>query len=282
MSRTPDVRITSAFTVPADVMAGVRRRWPERATGWARQVEHELPQLCARYHAVPRAVMPGRYGFVVAADTPGGGLILRASPDPDADVQARVAWALGELDVSPSLHEIITTDHHTWTVLDEVRPGVPLANADPDVAAIEDLAALLARMTGRPAPVAGMPSIVDWLRGRLDDDALSDLAPGTTVAPAPERRAALSVLDDLSQDAGAALCHADASPWNILSSGTDQWKLVDPRGMSGEVAYDVAVLAIKLTSGLPATTIYRRLAQLANVDAERVRSWALVAAAARV
>ncbi len=33
----------------------------------------------------------------------------------------------------------------------------------------------------------GMPSILDWLRDRLKDDNLTDLRPGTTIAPVNER-----------------------------------------------------------------------------------------------
>jgi streptomycin 6-kinase len=127
-----------------------------------------------------------------------------------------------------------------------------------------------------------MPSIVDWLRDRLEDDHLTELPPGATIAAAEKRCTALNVLDELAYGVTPGLCHGDASTWNILASGQTGWKLIDPRGMSGEPAYDVAVLGSKVARHVPAHDIAPVLASAADVDPERVRAWMLVADAERV
>jgi hypothetical protein len=152
------------YRVPVDVAANVAQRWPSRGSEWFSRVELELPDLCARYDATPRRVLPARYGFVVAADTSYGGLVFRASPGPEAVAQARVAQVLGSLDVGPTVHEIIALTDYTWTVMDEVRPGTPLPQVDPTTVSVEALAEPLAAMVGRPPPAPGMPSIFGWLR----------------------------------------------------------------------------------------------------------------------
>ena len=59
--------------VPANVVSNVRRRWPELSPDWSSCAENELNNLCARYGATVRTVLPARYGFVVAVETAHGG-----------------------------------------------------------------------------------------------------------------------------------------------------------------------------------------------------------------
>jgi streptomycin 6-kinase len=166
--------------------------------------------------------------------------------------------------------------------MDEIRPGTPLPHVDPTTVTIEGLAALLAAMVGQPAPTPSMPSIFDWLRERLEDDELSDLAPGSTIAPRSERTAALRMLGKLATDASPGLCHADASPWNVLAYGDGGWQFIDPRGMSGEAAYDVATLGLKISRDRPVLTITAQLARAGGVDPMRAQAWVTVVNAARV
>jgi streptomycin 6-kinase len=264
------------------VVANIQQRWPDRAHPWASRVEAELRELCTRYKARTLKVLPARYGFVIAADTQHGPIVLRSSPDPHGPEQAAVATALADIGIAPTMHETVVTDHGTWTILDQVRPGTPLAAADPSTITLDALFSPLAAMNGQPASVTGMPSIVDWLRQRLKDDHLADLRPGTTVAPAEQRRAALDVLDDLAHDLIPGLCHGDASLRNILASGQTAWKYIDPRGMSGETAYDVAVLAIRVARLLPIPDVASFVAREAAVDTERVKAWMAVAEIGRV
>lgn len=268
--------------VPADVIRNVQRRWPHVGRDWPAQVQDELHDLCVRYRATPRRVLPSRYGFVVAVDTIHGGLVMRASPDPHAPMQAVTAIALADLDIAPTVHDVLTTATGTWTVLDEVQPGTPLADADLSRVTVEGLAAPLAAMKDRPAPRSDMPSIIDWLRDRLEHHHTTDLRPGAEPARVADRRHAVAILDDLAQDTAPQLCHGDTSPWNILGFGTDHWMLIDPRGMSGEVAYDAGVLALKLSRHRPTALATGLLTDAAGIDPERTHEWIVVADAARV
>ena len=123
--------MTGQFTMPADVMANVRRRWPDVADSWSARVHDEFRTLCEQYDATPRGLLSARYGFVAAVDTADGPLVLRSSPDPHGPHQAAVATALASLNAAPHVHQTINTDHGTWTVLQRVVPGTPLSEADP-------------------------------------------------------------------------------------------------------------------------------------------------------
>ncbi|WP_308036665.1 phosphotransferase [Actinoplanes sp. DH11] len=263
------------------MLANIRRRWPDVADSWATRVGSEFHAACERYGAIPREVLPARYGFVAAVDTPHGPLVFRSSPDPRGVDQAAVAAALADLDAAPRLHEAVTTEYGTWTVLDRVFPGTSLSQADPATVDPEALFAPLAAIRDQPPPRSDMPSIFEWLRDRLEDDQLTDLRPGTTVAPASERRTALAVLDHLARDHTPALCHGDASSGNIITNGK-HWMFIDPRGVTGEHTYDAAVLAIRITEAYSFSGIRQYIAQSAKVDSVRLDAWMAVAQAARV
>jgi streptomycin 6-kinase len=271
---------TAPFTVPAKVMREVRTRWPHVADTWADTATAELQRFCDRYQATPTGVMPSRSSLVVKANSPSGPLIFRYSPDPNGAAQATVATALAALNVSPAVRETVTTPHGTSTVLDCITPGTPLGDAT-TLPKLDHVAAMLRPVIGQPAPT-GLPSLVDWLRDRLIDDHLADLAPGRSIAPLPERHGALALLDSLSCDHVPALCHGDASPWNILYGPADRFYLVDPRGATGELAYDVAVISLKAEGAGSVTQRIDSLARELALPVGRVEAWTTIARAARV
>jgi len=127
-----------------------------------------------------------------------------------------------------------------------------------------------------------LPLIHDWLRGRLEADAVTELPPGRDIAPLSQRREALSVLAQLSPDGNDGLCHGDVSARNVLTGKGGRLFLVNPRGLSGDAAYDVAVAALKaMVRGAP-SSVASHLANSVGVDPDRVRAWMIVADAARV
>ena len=146
------------------------------------------------------------------------------------------------------------------------------------------IGAALRAIAHQPAPAPGLPCVYAWLRGRLlAGDALTDLAPSAThPASASERQRAIAVLDDLEVRRDDELCHGDASPWNLLTGDLGRIFLIDPRGMSGEVEYDVAVVALKATPFVPAAETVPYLSDVVGVDPARVDAWLAVASAARV
>ncbi|NIH86602.1 phosphotransferase [Amycolatopsis granulosa] len=267
---------------PDKLADSVRKRWPDRADAWLTSISPELDELTRQHSATPQRVLPARYAFVVTATSPRGPLIFRASPDPAALDQATVAETLGHLGVGPKIHLTTSTDTGSWTVMEQVIPGTPLADANPATLDIEALACPLRAMAGQPAPSTGLPLITDWLRDRLTDDNLTELPVGEQVAPKAERVHALELLDELSADMRPALCHGDASPWNVLAGPDGRWKLIDPRGMQGEPEYDAAVMAYKLERFLRLPDVAAPLTTVGALDLTRRSAWGKIVRAARV
>jgi streptomycin 6-kinase len=103
-----------------------------------------------------------------------------------------------------------------------------------------------------------------------------------TIAPASERQTARAILDDLARDHTPALCRGDASSGNIISSRSGRWVCIDPRGVSGEYAYDAAVVAIRIASMIGGSASVEQIAYLSGVPMGRLFSWISIAMAARV
>jgi streptomycin 6-kinase len=228
-------------------------------------------------------VLRSRYGFVVDVGTKEGKrLILRASPDPAATDQHEVSTALAALGVGPSVLEFFETRTGTWSVIERVTPGTPIGDMPWHDVDPEAISTALCSLVGQPAPKAAMATVTDWLRARLIDDTLTDLAPGTTIATQQERQHALAELDHLTATGDLGLCHGDASPWNLLVDTAGQVKLIDPRGLRGEVAFDLAVVTLKTAPFARITATVPYLARLVGIDPSRVQAWVRVADIARV
>ncbi|HEY3957988.1 MAG TPA: phosphotransferase [Streptosporangiaceae bacterium] len=270
-----------AVPLPPDVARAVSDRWPDRAEQWHLDIGSELRHLCHRYGAVPLAVIPARYAFVVSTSTRHGPLIMRASPDPDGPSQAKVAQSLAEIGVAPRVHEIMTSPTGTWLVMDQISPGKPLADLDFNAAYPAVRATLSTLRNGAPE-LPETPSLVDWLRARLVGGGNRDMAPGEEQASEQQRAAAVATLSSLERDTSSVLCHGDASPWNFLVDHEERLWLIDPRGVHGEIAYDVAVVALKASVSAPPVATVRHLAADIGVSVDRAEAWMEVAAAARV
>lgn len=271
--------MNGSLRVPPSVLDAVRERWPTRWREWSNNVGGELAELCVRYRAEPREVLPARYGFVVAVAAPDARLIMKASVDPWASYQAEVADTLATLGIGPTVRENVVTDTGTWTIMEQVFPGSPLVGVQHPT--IYRLAAVFRSMAGQPIPGTDLPMLTDWLRDRLIDDDLNDLAPGRQIAPPAKRRRAIAILDDLC-DGPEGLCHGDTSPENVLRGHDGRLFLVDPRGVRGDVNYDAAVLALKAAPYASPMMVATQIASRAGLAADRVEAWLTVADAARV
>lgn len=269
----------SPWRVPSQVADAVRQRWT-KGDAWSSAVEPELQALCDKLGAHPVTVFNARYSWVVAVESSAQPLVLRASADPDAKHQAAVSLSLARLGIGPAVHEVIHTATGTWIVMDRVSPGTPLDRVDTDASTPHALTALFRPMLDKPSPDDAVPSITTWLRGRLIDESPKDLPPGYTVARPEEREHALSLLKSLGEPEG--LCHGDASAGNVLLAGNNAFQVVDPRGLAGEVLYDLAVVVLKSVELMPQQTLIDTFTRNLEIDRDRLTAWIAVADAARV
>lgn len=222
----------------------------------------------------------GRGGLVLRVRRGAEQFVLKAPMyEPAAHIAAQEH--LDQVGVGP---HIIFTDTERGLLLMELVEGDPVDRPTPLTIAV--CAAQAARLT-HTVPRSSFPSIGPWLRSRLVHQP-ADRSPTAVEPSASERMDALSALDDL-EEASAASCfiHADLNVGNILWSEAEGIRLIDARGVVGDPAYDVALLAVKTQQpGAPLSEVISYANELAAAtefpEPSRCAQWAMIARAAQV
>lgn len=168
-------------------------------------------------------------------------------------------------------------------LLERIVPGtslVDLTRSGHDQAATEILAELIATMAPNAAP-PWCPMLSDWGRGfaryaECDDTQI----PSSLVARASD------LFAELCETQGPTrLLHGDLQHYNVLRDDQRGWLAIDPKGVVGEVAYEVGALLrnpVELPDILTSHAIIERrvgtLSARLGLDANRVLRWAFAQA----
>lgn len=272
--------------VLADAVAEARRRQQASDRDLSTAVDHfarALGPVCERWALVPERRLDGGAGLPTLAvrTADGGAAVLKVAEPGELDVAARVMRAADGhgyarvLDWDPDRGALLL--ERLGPMLSTQLPS--LAEQGPVVVALLRQAWQVPRRYGGPdeTKAAGLLRI------------LTDLGPRYGAAHADVVEAAAAVAERLAATEGPeVVCHGDAHAGNVLRRGSG-WALVDPDGFVGERSYDVAVVLRDACQDLRAAesaapgaaeallrTECRRLAGQADVDPQRVWSWAYV------
>ena len=163
-------------------------------------------------------------------------------------------------------------------LLERIVPGtnlVELTRGGHDDAATEAIAEVIAAMAPNAAP-PWCPTVSDWAQSFTW---YSDS--GDAQIPAPLVRRASEIYTELCEtQRGARLLHGDLQHYNVLRDHHRGWLAIDPKGVVGEVEYEVGAL-LRNPAELPAilsnpATIEQRIRALSsrlNLDAGRLLRW---------
>jgi len=162
-------------------------------------------------------------------------------------------------------------------LLERLLPGTPLrtlAEQDDDAATLA--AARVMQALRRPAPAGALLAEASgWVR--LLDRAIAEAWP----LPRPMLDRAAGLFRELAADAPSpVLLHGDLHHDNILASGTG-WRAIDPRGLSGDPAFEAAAV-LRNPPGSPLVARAPRriaiLAEATGLDHRRIAGWGYAAA----
>jgi len=163
-------------------------------------------------------------------------------------------------------------------LLERIVPGtnlVELTRADHDDAATEAIAQVIAAIAPNAAP-PWCPTVSDWAQSFTW---YSDS--GDAQIPAPLVRRASEIYTELCEtQRGARLLHGDLQHYNVLLDRSRGWTAIDPKGVVGEIEYEIGA-AMRNPVELPdlvtdRRTIERRLARFCSaldLDAWRAMRW---------
>ena len=172
---------------------------------------------------------------------------------------------------------VILQDAWTWSMLlEDLDPGTQLARAGLPVGqSLRIGGELLGAWQARPVP-AGILSLTD----AMSDYAIQAIDRMPRLAPRLEALGARDLVDRaiaaLTELAGQPqddrLLHGDFNPGNILLDGAGRWRVVDPKPMHGDPAFDAWPLAAQLGTHPRQNLLV--VADAAGVDPARAARWA--------
>ena len=168
-------------------------------------------------------------------------------------------------------------------LVERLEPGgalVDLVRQGRDDEATETLAGLVRQMAGHRAPV-GCATVEDWSRGfdrYLQGHSMQ--IPHDLVCTARDIYQSLAATQSI-----VMLLHGDLQHYNVLSDKSRGWVAIDPKGVVGELEYEVGAM-LRNPTELPHVftaekTIRRRLKVLSDcldLNYERTISWAFAQA----
>lgn len=173
----------------------------------------------------------------------------------------------------------VLIENNGLLLLECASPGVSLKSYFPqnDDEAINITANMIKRLHQAPIPSAhAFPHIKDWLEA-LD---------GNLKIPEQTLQKAKKIRDQLLKTAEPdVLLHGDLHHDNVLQNGND-WMVIDPKGVIGEPAYEVAAFIRNpmpelLTHENAPNIIHNRITRLAGLlelPSQRILDWCFVQA----
>lgn len=218
-------------------------------TAWDAAAAELVATMLSRWHLTPgEAFVGGEAAAVLAVTTRDGEDAVLKVGFPHVE---GVFEAVGLEAFGPGLApRVLRQDAWTWSLLlERVRPGVPLSRLGlPADETIRMGGVLHARLAGMPVP-AGVPMLPDLMRPFVVKAEVALPSAGL----GPDAGLVSAGLEEyhrlLELNAGDALLHGDFNPGNVLSDGAG-WKVIDPKPMVGDPAFDLPPLVEELGSGL--------------------------------
>ena len=166
-------------------------------------------------------------------------------------------------------------------LLERVEPGVEVHVLEDDIAETGAVAAVMRELQRPYSGIFPFPYATEWINNALDPDAIPNLK-----AKNPWIERALSRLTEIaSGPAENVLLHGDLHHDNVLSSRREPWLAIDPKGVIGDPAWEIAPFLFNRLERYPSvdwpSIIRRRAGQMADelsLDRERVYAWSAVRA----
>jgi streptomycin 6-kinase len=266
-----------SFHIPDSLIQTTKRRGDAQMR-WLEQ----LPQAVERAAAHWSLRLEGpfadlSYNYVAPATLPDGtpAVLKLCFPDPDGDFlhEEAATRAFG----GHRCVRLIDSDlEESALLLERLEPGTMLHVLGDDVAETSIAASAMRGLWRPPPPEHQFPKAVDW----IDDARRPSAIPG--------RKQTLPWIDGAlarTRELAAAtdqplLLHGDLHHYNILAAQREPWLAIDPHGVIGHPAWELAPFLINNLERFPRhdwpSIIRRRADQLAeelSLDREEVYTW---------
>ncbi|MEJ3655767.1 aminoglycoside phosphotransferase family protein [Actinomycetes bacterium KLBMP 9759] len=267
-----------SLPMPSNLVQAVAEEESAERTEWLAQLPDIVRGVAARWSvALGAPFQPGGQASWVApvVDAAGRELVLKVGwrhYEAEHEIEGLRAWSgRGAVGVIASEVEGATAS----MLLERARPGTPLGELHDEPAQDEIVARMLRSLWHEPAaghPFRPLSSLCDEWAEDFDEE----YVPGEHPLDAGLAKAGIELFRALPREyAGPPqLLATDLHAGNVLAHG-DGWRLIDPKPYVGDSAYDVLQHILNCRERLRTDPrgIARRMAGLADLDAERVELW---------
>jgi streptomycin 6-kinase len=166
-------------------------------------------------------------------------------------------------------------------LLERMEPGAELHTLHDDVAETSAVAAVMRQLQRPYSGLFPFPVATEWINDALDPNAI----PALKQAHPWIDKALARIVEIASEPYDEVLLHGDLHHGNVLSSSRAPWLAIDPKGVIGDPAWELAPFLFNRLERSPAVDwpriIRRRADQIAeelSLDRERVYAWSAVRA----
>lgn len=227
------------IVIPETFIERMHELHGEQGVTWSEALPGLIADCASRFDLIPEAPFSDlSYNFVIRAKRSNGKpAVLKSSFLKDE--LAREVSVLRAYEGRGAIHVLDADEEWGVALLECANPGTPLSSIEDDARATGLFCDVFRRLH-LPAPTGcRYPSMrqhfaaIERYRERFDDESIAAPLPKNWVAYAEECLAYL-----LSTTSENLLLHGDLHHENILLHGEDEWAVIDPKGVVGDIHFD--------------------------------------------
>ena len=272
--------LVPANNLPAAFRNNVIGAFPNGAA-WLEALPGLIEECASRWGLSVEAPFELSFSYVAPARTAAGRQVVLKIAVPNAELSSGIE-ALRHYDGRGAVRLLDFDRSRGFVLMERLVPGKMLASLEDEERATR-IAASVMRMLWRPLPPErSFPTVAQWA------DGLKKLRFrfGGGTGPFPPRLVAMAeslFAELLSSSESPVLLHGDLHHFNILSTEGGGWLAIDPKGVSGEPAYEAgAFLRNPIPSIFTNPRIQRRrgeiFAEELGLQEDRILAWGVAQA----
>ncbi|HEX6384095.1 MAG TPA: aminoglycoside phosphotransferase family protein [Anaerolineae bacterium] len=274
----------SYLHLPDDFVRTTVDLFADEGIAWLERLPALIAECEQRWSLTVQPPFPLSYNYVAPAVRADGTEMVMKLGVPNPELLREMA-ALQLCDGRGMVRLLQADAEQGILLLERLRPGTPLARLEDDEAATA-IAAGVMQQLWRPLPAEHpFPPVSAWAAGlgrlRAQFDGGTGPFPASLVELAEKLFAEL-----LASSTEPVLLHGDLHHDNILSAQRQLWLALDPKGVTGEPAYEVGALLRNpmpefLNRPNPGRAMARRvdlLAEILGFARSRIIGWGIAQA----
>jgi len=272
--------LVPANNLPAAFRNNVIGAFPNGAA-WLEALPGLIEECASRWGLSVEAPFELSFSYVAPARTAAGRQVVLKIAVPNAELNSGIE-ALRHYDGRGAVRLLDFDCSRGFLLMERLVPGKMLVSLEDEERATR-IAASVMRMLWRPLPPErSFPTIAQWADGLKR---LRVRFSGGT-GPFPPRLVTMAeslFVELLSSSESPVLLHGDLHHFNILSTERGGWLAIDPKGVSGERAYEAGAFLRNPTPAIFTDAhIQRRRVEVfageLGLDQDRILAWGVAQA----